>query len=150
MRRQTVLEGAGREVAELLWIVNLGCIDLNPHPVRADDLEHPDELRVDLDPGPGVSWDEVRRVTARAVRRTASGGQELHSRCGRMDAEQQRLEVEPAGADDDDLTVDDADSMAASGGAKGRRTAPTACASLLDPRSVAWAPARPAGHRPAG
>jgi bifunctional non-homologous end joining protein LigD len=52
-----------RDAAQLLWIVNLGCIDLNPHPVRADDLEHPDELRVDLDPGPGVSWDEVRRVT---------------------------------------------------------------------------------------
>jgi hypothetical protein len=52
-----------RDVAQLLWIVNLGCIDLNPHPVRADDLEHPDELRVDLDPGPGVSWDDVRRVT---------------------------------------------------------------------------------------
>jgi DNA ligase D-like protein (predicted polymerase) len=51
------------DAAQLLWIVNLGCIDLNPHPVRADDLEHPDELRVDLDPGPGVSWDEVRRVT---------------------------------------------------------------------------------------
>ncbi len=52
-----------RDAAQLLWIVNLGCIDLNPHPVRADDLEHPDELRVDLDPGPGVSWDDVRRVT---------------------------------------------------------------------------------------
>jgi bifunctional non-homologous end joining protein LigD len=51
-----------RDAAQLLWIVNLGCIDLNPHPVRADDLEHPDELRVDLDPGPGVSWDDVRRV----------------------------------------------------------------------------------------
>src|SRR5437764_2346830 len=51
------------DAAQLLWIVNLGCIDLNPHPVRADDLEHPDELRVDLDPGPGVSWDDVRRVT---------------------------------------------------------------------------------------
>src|SRR6478672_6445689 len=49
--------------AQLAWILNLGCIDLNPHPVRADDLEHPDELRVDLDPGPGVSWDFVRRVT---------------------------------------------------------------------------------------
>jgi DNA ligase D-like protein (predicted polymerase) len=48
--------------AQLLWIVNLGCIDLNPHPVRADDLEHPDELRVDLDPGPGVPFDDVRRV----------------------------------------------------------------------------------------
>ena len=50
------------DAAQLLWIVNLGCIDLNPHPVRADDLEHPDELRIDLDPGPGVSWDDVRRV----------------------------------------------------------------------------------------
>ena len=50
------------DAAQLLWIVNLGCIDLNPHPVRADDLEHPDELRVDLDPGPGVAWDDVRRV----------------------------------------------------------------------------------------
>src|SRR5713101_2047799 len=51
------------DAAQMLWIVNLGCIDVNPHPVRADDLEHPDELRVDLDPGPGVSWDDVRRVT---------------------------------------------------------------------------------------
>jgi DNA ligase D-like protein (predicted polymerase) len=51
-----------RDAAQLLWIVNLGCIDLNPHPLRADDLEHPDELRVDLDPGPGVGWDDVRRV----------------------------------------------------------------------------------------
>src|SRR5881227_3127871 len=49
--------------AQLAWIVNLGCIDLNPHPVRAGDLDHPDELRVDLDPGPGVAWDDVRRVT---------------------------------------------------------------------------------------
>jgi bifunctional non-homologous end joining protein LigD len=48
--------------AQLLWIVNLGCIDLNPHPVRSDDLEHPDELRVDLDPGPGVEFADVRRV----------------------------------------------------------------------------------------
>ena len=51
-----------RDAAQLLWIVNLACIDLNPHPVRADDLEHPDELRVDLDPVPGVPWDHVRRV----------------------------------------------------------------------------------------
>ncbi len=50
------------DAAQLLWIVNLGCIDLNPHPVRADDLDHPDELRVDLDPGPGVSFEDVRRV----------------------------------------------------------------------------------------
>ncbi|MBA3689308.1 MAG: DNA primase [Chloroflexi bacterium] len=48
--------------AALAWVVNLGCIDLNPHPVRADDLEHPDELRVDLDPGPGVPWSVVRDV----------------------------------------------------------------------------------------
>jgi DNA ligase D-like protein (predicted polymerase) len=60
---RTAREIVVRDAAQLLWIVNLGCIDLNPHPVRADDLEHPDELRVDLDPGPGVSWEAVRRVT---------------------------------------------------------------------------------------
>ena len=59
---RTAREVVVRDAAQLLWIVNLGCIDLNPHPVRADDLDHPDELRVDLDPGPGVSWDDVRRV----------------------------------------------------------------------------------------
>src|SRR2546427_10495881 len=59
---RTAREIVVRDAAQLLWIVNLGCIDLNPHPVRADDLEHPDELRVDLDPGPGASWDDVRRV----------------------------------------------------------------------------------------
>src|SRR5712692_4535394 len=59
---RTAREIVIRDAAQLLWIVNLGCIDLNPHPVRADDLEHPDELRVDLDPGPGASWDDVRRV----------------------------------------------------------------------------------------
>lgn len=53
-----------RDAAQLAWIVNLGCIDLNPHPVRADDLEHPDELRVDLDPVPGVEW---RQITAVAL-----------------------------------------------------------------------------------
>jgi bifunctional non-homologous end joining protein LigD len=51
-----------RDAAQLAWVVNLGCIDLNPHPVRAEDLDHPDELRVDLDPIPGVPWDHVRRV----------------------------------------------------------------------------------------
>jgi bifunctional non-homologous end joining protein LigD len=50
------------DAAGLAWIVNLGCIELHPHPVRSEDLEHPDELRVDLDPIPGVSWDDVRRV----------------------------------------------------------------------------------------
>ena len=50
------------DAAGLAWIVNLGCIELHPHPVRSGDLEHPDELRVDLDPGPGVSWDDVKKV----------------------------------------------------------------------------------------
>jgi bifunctional non-homologous end joining protein LigD len=51
------------DAAGLAWIVNLGCIELHPHPVRSGDLDHPDELRVDLDPGPGVSWADVRAVT---------------------------------------------------------------------------------------
>jgi hypothetical protein len=51
-----------REAAALVWLANLGCLELHPHPVRADDLEHPDELRVDLDPVPGVKWDQVREV----------------------------------------------------------------------------------------
>jgi bifunctional non-homologous end joining protein LigD len=55
------------DAAGLAWVANLGCIDLNPHPVRADDLDHPDELRVDLDPVPGVPWADVRTV-ALAVR----------------------------------------------------------------------------------
>ncbi|HJW92322.1 MAG TPA: non-homologous end-joining DNA ligase [Thermoanaerobaculia bacterium] len=59
---RTAHEVVIRDAAQLLWVINLGCIDLNPHPVRADDLEHPDELRVDLDPGPGVGFDDVKRV----------------------------------------------------------------------------------------
>jgi len=50
------------DAAGLAWVVNLGCIELHPHPVRSRDLDHPDELRVDLDPGPGVAWEDVRRV----------------------------------------------------------------------------------------
>lgn len=50
------------DAAGLVWVVNLGCIELHPHPVRAGDLDHPDQLRVDLDPGPGVGWKDVRRV----------------------------------------------------------------------------------------
>jgi DNA ligase D len=51
-----------RDAAALVWLANLGCLELHPHPVRADDLEHPDELRVDLDPVPNVKWSQVRRV----------------------------------------------------------------------------------------
>src|SRR5215472_2377522 len=50
------------DAAGLAWIVNLGCIELHPHPVRSGGLDHPDELRVDLDPGPGVEWSSVRTV----------------------------------------------------------------------------------------
>jgi bifunctional non-homologous end joining protein LigD len=51
-----------RDAATLAWLANLGCLELHPHPVRAEDLEHPDELRVDLDPVPGVTWKQVREV----------------------------------------------------------------------------------------
>ena len=51
-----------REAAALAWMANLGCIELHPHPVRADDLDHPDELRVDLDPVPGVAWPQIVEV----------------------------------------------------------------------------------------
>ena len=56
-----------RDAAALAWMANLACLELHPHPVRAEDLDHPDELRVDLDPVPGVEWDQVRRV-AQVVR----------------------------------------------------------------------------------
>ncbi|WP_460774560.1 non-homologous end-joining DNA ligase [Microbacterium sp. GXF7504] len=52
-------EAVIRDAAGLAWVVNLGCLDLNPHPVRADDLDHPDELRIDLDPMPGVDWSQI-------------------------------------------------------------------------------------------
>jgi len=51
-----------RDAAALAWMANLACLELHPHPVRADDLDHPDELRVDLDPVPGVKWSQVRQV----------------------------------------------------------------------------------------
>ncbi len=59
---RTAEEIVVRDPAQLAWVINLGCVDLNPHPVRAEDLDHPDELRVDLDPIPGVSWPQIRDV----------------------------------------------------------------------------------------
>jgi DNA ligase D-like protein (predicted polymerase) len=59
---RTAEEVVVRDAAQLAWVINLGCIDLNPHPVRASDLEHPDELRIDLDPLPGISWSQIREV----------------------------------------------------------------------------------------
>lgn len=58
-----------RDAAALAWLANLACLELHPHPVRAEDLEHPDELRVDLDPMPGVTWKQVQEVAvvSRAV-----------------------------------------------------------------------------------
>ncbi len=66
---RTAEEIVVRDAAQLAWVVNLGCIDLNPHPVRAADLDHPDELRIDLDPLPGVPWSQIREVAM--VTRTA-------------------------------------------------------------------------------
>jgi DNA ligase D-like protein (predicted polymerase) len=53
-----------RDAAALAWLANLACLELHPHPVRAEDLEHPDELRIDLDPVPGVTWQQVQEVAA--------------------------------------------------------------------------------------
>src|SRR5512132_4230441 len=63
---RTAEEVVPRTAAALAWMANLACLELHPHPVRAEDLDHPDELRVDLDPVPGVEWPQVREV-ARVV-----------------------------------------------------------------------------------
>jgi DNA ligase D-like protein (predicted polymerase) len=60
-----------RDAASLAWMANLACLELHPHPVRAEDLDHPDELRVDLDPVPGIGWNQIREV-ARVVRSALS------------------------------------------------------------------------------
>ena len=64
---RTAEEVVPRDAATLAWMANLACLELHPHPVRADDLDHPDELRVDLDPVPGVPWTQIQEV-ARTVR----------------------------------------------------------------------------------
>ena len=64
---RTAEEIVPRDAAALAWMANLGCLELHPHPVRAEDLEHPDELRVDLDPVPGVAWPQLQEVS-RVVR----------------------------------------------------------------------------------
>jgi bifunctional non-homologous end joining protein LigD len=61
---RTAEEVVPRDAATLAWMVNLGCLELHPHPVRADDLDHPDELRIDLDPVPGVEWKQLQDVAA--------------------------------------------------------------------------------------
>src|SRR3954453_109325 len=66
---RTAEEIVPRDAASLAWMANLACLELHPHPVRAYDLDHPDELRVDLDPVPGVEWPQLREV-ARVVRAT--------------------------------------------------------------------------------
>src|SRR5437867_7144057 len=66
---RTADEVVPRDAAALAWLANLACLELHPHPVRAEDLDHPDELRVDLDPVPGVKWAQVRQV-AEVVRTT--------------------------------------------------------------------------------
>ena len=64
---RTAEEVVPREAAALAWMANLACLELHPHPVRAEELDHPDELRVDLDPVPGVEWRQIQQV-ARVVR----------------------------------------------------------------------------------
>jgi bifunctional non-homologous end joining protein LigD len=59
---RTAEEVVPREAADLAWMANLACLELHPHPVRADDVDHPDELRIDLDPVPGVGWEQIQTV----------------------------------------------------------------------------------------
>ncbi len=61
-RGTSAREAVLHDAAGLVWAVNLGCVDLNPHPVRSSDLDHPDELRIDLDPMPGVDWPQILEV----------------------------------------------------------------------------------------
>src|SRR5262245_45857538 len=68
---RTADEVVPRDSAALAWMANLACLELHPHPVRADDLDHPDELRVDLDPVPGIEWHQIRQV-ARVVQAALS------------------------------------------------------------------------------
>src|SRR5438445_124394 len=85
-----------RDAAQLAWIINLGCIDLNPHPVRTGDLDHPDELRIDLDPVPGISWAQIREVAlvSREVLKDfglvgwpkTSGSRGIHESAGSLEA----------------------------------------------------------------
>jgi bifunctional non-homologous end joining protein LigD len=102
---RTAEEVVPRCAAALAWMANLGCLELHPHPVRADDLDHPDELRVDLDPVPGVEWQQVRDV-ARIVQQTletfgltgwpkTSGSRGMHV-CVRIDRRWTFVEVRRA------------------------------------------------------
>jgi DNA ligase D-like protein (predicted polymerase) len=71
---RTAAEIVISDAAGLAWVVNLGCIDLNPHPIRSDDLDHPDELRVDLDPVPGIEWSQIVGVAVVAREALADFG----------------------------------------------------------------------------
>ena len=71
---RTADEVVPRNAAALAWMANLGCLEWHPHPVRADDLEHPDELRIDLDPVPAVKWSQVRKVACVVQETLASLG----------------------------------------------------------------------------
>jgi bifunctional non-homologous end joining protein LigD len=59
---RTAEEVVPRDASSLAWMANLACLELHPHPIRADDVDHPDELRVDLDPVPGVEWSQIQQV----------------------------------------------------------------------------------------
>src|SRR5882672_11322329 len=69
---RTAEEVVPRDAAALVWMANLACLELHPHPVRADDLDHPDELRIDLDPVPGIEWTQIVAV-ARVVQQVLAG-----------------------------------------------------------------------------
>ena len=71
---RTAEEVVPRTPAALAWMANLACLELHPHPVRAEDLDHPDELRIDLDPVPGIEWPQLREVARSCARRWRTSG----------------------------------------------------------------------------
>jgi len=108
---RTAEEVVPRDAAALAWMANLGCLELHPHPIRADDLAHPDELRVDLDPMPGIEWTQIQAV-ARVVQQALADVGRLRKRLSMPNEKEEESNVEPESAHRDPGTARQADRRA--------------------------------------